>query len=196
MKHIHVIVLDDSIVVREGIHSVISRFSFVKHISVTGTPDELEIMMRRSPAHIVVINPVYLQSNLNQIIRLKNQFDQVKWIGILYSHYPGNTLNKLDGTIDIYDSLETITSKFQKWIENSNSDNSTQSKDTLTERETNVLKQLAEGMSNKEIADKLTISINTVITHRKNISQKTGIKSVSGLTIYAVVQNLISLDNF
>ena len=75
-------------------------------------------------------------------------------------------------------------------------ENTPQNRDTITERETDVLKLLAEGKSNKEIADKLNISINTVITHRKNISQKTGIKSVSGLTIYAVVQNLISLDDY
>ena len=64
----------------------------------------------------------------------------------------------------------------------------------LTDREIDVLKLLATGLANKEIADKLNISVNTVITHRKNISQKTGIKSVSGLTIYAVTQKLISID--
>ena len=91
---------------------------------------------------------------------------------------------------------EAIAAKLLKWIESGSTENSLQSKEILTERETDVLKHLADGKSNKEIADKLNISINTVITHRKNISQKTGIKSVSGLTIYAVVQNLISLDNF
>jgi DNA-binding NarL/FixJ family response regulator len=55
---------------------------------------------------------------------------------------------------------------------------------------------LAKGLTNKEIADKLNISTNTVITHRKNLSQKTGIKSVSGLTIFAVVQKLVSIDDF
>ena len=67
--------------------------------------------------------------------------------------------------------------------------------DVLSDREIDVLKILASGASNKEIADKLHISINTVITHRKNISQKTGIKTVSGLTIYAVVKKIITLDN-
>lgn len=66
----------------------------------------------------------------------------------------------------------------------------------LSERETDVLKLLTSGNSNKEIADQLNISTHTVISHRKNISQKTGIKSVSGLTIYAVVKNIITLDTY
>ena len=51
------------------------------------------------------------------------------------------------------------------------------SQEPLSERETEVLEQLVNGLSNKEIADKLNISIHTVISHRKNITQKTGIKS-------------------
>ena len=66
--------------------------------------------------------------------------------------------------------------------------------DILSGRKKDVLQLLATGLSNKEIADKLNISIHTVISHRKNITQKTGIKTVSGLTIYAVTQNLISID--
>ena len=49
-------------------------------------------------------------------------------------------------------------------------------------------------MLNKEIADKLNISLTTVITHRKNITEKLGIKSVSGLTIYAVMNGYIEAD--
>ncbi|MBK8882774.1 MAG: helix-turn-helix transcriptional regulator [Bacteroidales bacterium] len=65
----------------------------------------------------------------------------------------------------------------------------------LSERETEVLKLLSKGLSNKEIADSLNISIHTVISHRKNLTQKTGIKSQSGLTIYALSNNIISLEN-
>ena len=95
-----------------------------------------------------------------------------------------------------YNLKESLTNKLLKWIATNGDENTSQNKDTLTDREIDVLKLLAVGKSNKEIADSLNISINTVITHRKNISHKTGIKSVSGLTIYAVVQNLISLDNY
>ena len=61
----------------------------------------------------------------------------------------------------------------------------------LSKRETDVLVAVAKGMMNKEIADQMNISIHTVISHRKNITRKTGIKSVSGLTVYALLNNLI-----
>lgn len=65
----------------------------------------------------------------------------------------------------------------------------------LTERETDVLRLVAYGYSNKDIADKLFISIHTVISHRKNITEKLSIKSISGLTVYAMLNNLIDSDN-
>ncbi|MCH5217172.1 MAG: response regulator transcription factor [Muribaculaceae bacterium] len=61
----------------------------------------------------------------------------------------------------------------------------------LSQRECEVLRELAAGKTNKEIADTLCISINTVITHRKNISGKLGIHSVSGLSLYAVMNGII-----
>lgn len=64
----------------------------------------------------------------------------------------------------------------------------------LTQRETEILRQVAMGYSNKEIADSLFISIHTVITHRKNITGKLGIKSISGLTVYAIINHLIDPD--
>lgn len=68
-----------------------------------------------------------------------------------------------------------------------------QDKDELSEREKEILVNVAQGLLNKEIADRLGISINTVITHRKNITRKTGIKTVAGLTVYAILNNLIDI---
>ena len=65
----------------------------------------------------------------------------------------------------------------------------------LSMREIEVLSLVARGYINKEIADKLNISMNTVITHRKNITEKLGIKSVSGLTIYAVMRGYVEADS-
>ncbi|MCQ2350943.1 MAG: helix-turn-helix transcriptional regulator [Paludibacteraceae bacterium] len=65
----------------------------------------------------------------------------------------------------------------------------------LSAREIDVLRCLVQGLQSKEIAEKLFISTNTVITHRKNISEKTGIKSLAGLTIYAIVHSIINIDD-
>lgn len=64
----------------------------------------------------------------------------------------------------------------------------------LTAREIEVLVLVTKGFINKEIAEKLNISLTTVISHRKNITEKLGIKSVSGLTIYAVMNGYVSPD--
>ena len=65
------------------------------------------------------------------------------------------------------------------------------SRGDLSARETEVLKLIASGKINKEIADDLCISVNTVITHRKNLSAKLGIKSASGLSLYAMMNGIL-----
>ena len=64
----------------------------------------------------------------------------------------------------------------------------------LTKREVEVMKLIVKGYINKEIADKLCIGLSTVITHRKNIMEKLGLKSVSALTIYAVTHGYVSIS--
>ena len=66
----------------------------------------------------------------------------------------------------------------------------------LSEREKDVLIEVVNGLSNKEIADRLFISTNTVISHRKNIARKLNIHSSAGLTIYALVNKLVDINNF
>lgn len=66
--------------------------------------------------------------------------------------------------------------------------------DALSERERDVIISLVQGMSNKEIADHLCISVNTVITHRRNIARKLQIHSPAGLTIYAIVNGLVDIS--
>lgn len=69
------------------------------------------------------------------------------------------------------------------------------SNETLSDREKDVIVSLVQGMTNKEIADHLCISINTVITHRRNIARKLQIHSAAGLTIYAIVNNLVDISS-
>ena len=68
--------------------------------------------------------------------------------------------------------------------------------EALSAREKEILVCVAKGMLNKEIADQCNLSIHTVITHRKNITRKTGIKTTPGLTVYALLNNLIDINTF
>jgi regulator of cell morphogenesis and NO signaling len=73
--------------------------------------------------------------------------------------------------------------------------NGLNSDEALSDRERDVIVSLVQGMSNKEIADHLCISVNTVITHRRNIARKLQIHSPAGLTIYAIVNNLVDISS-
>jgi DNA-binding NarL/FixJ family response regulator len=64
----------------------------------------------------------------------------------------------------------------------------------ISERESEILKYVAQGFTNKEISDKLNISVHTVITHRKNITFKLGIKTIAGLTVYAILKGIITTE--
>ena len=70
-----------------------------------------------------------------------------------------------------------------------------QQSDALSDREKDVIIALVQGMSNKDIADHLFISVNTVITHRRNIARKLQIHSPAGLTIYAIVNGLVDISS-
>ena len=96
--------------------------------------------------------------------------------------------------INLFDAPTLICYKVNEIL---NSFLSEQARDTdteLTRREIEVLQLVTKGHSNKEIADQLFVSIHTVISHRKNISEKTGIKSASGLTMYAILKKIIDVN--
>lgn len=104
-----------------------------------------------------------------------------------------NVENKNSNNIHINDDASEIIPKIKKLIETT--EESTSLLSELSAREKDVLIQVALGFANKEIADKLFISIHTVISHRKHITDKLGIKSISGLTVYAILNKLIDTEN-
>ena len=92
-------------------------------------------------------------------------------------------INRNASEKEIVSELSTFVAKSSERIQTANE---------LSQREIEVLCEVASGLTNKEIAERLNISINTVLTHRKNISSKLGIKSVSALSVFAIMNGYIS----
>lgn len=138
---------------------------------------------------------------------------------IIIKYFPGDSLrnNQLSATLyDIYNNEEWLALHAEvedkifipaiKYLEDKSRQSDVSAKissmigknqegaDALGEREKDVIVALVQGMSNKEIAEHLCISVNTVITHRRNIARKLQIHSPAGLTIYAIVNNLINIS--
>jgi DNA-binding CsgD family transcriptional regulator len=129
-----------------------------------------------------VLHYEYYQPLRNKVIVLtQNDFENI----------PSNSslalLDMYREQSDIIDQLERIFRQRINYAEN-------QYAEELTNREIEVLKLVAQGFINKQIADVLCISTHTVISHRKNITRKLGISTVSGLTVYALINGLINSD--
>ena len=113
-------------------------------------------------------------------------------VAIIYGFIEPETLKQYHGSIHIYDDSRKIIRQLRQAMDDRTRDTEpTGESYELTDRESEILVSVAKGMTNKEIADAHHISVHTVISHRKNITRKTGIKTVSGLTVYALLNNLI-----
>ncbi|MBL4745770.1 MAG: helix-turn-helix transcriptional regulator [Flavobacteriaceae bacterium] len=126
--------------------------------------------------------------------RFFSYFKEVNILGLISSLYDRNFHNGFTGCLFLNDSSTSILIEIEKHLtikleKNRVSDN------TLSDRELDVLRLLAQGNSQKEIAEELFISIHTVVTHRKNISHKLGVKSTAALVIYAVANNIIDIND-
>ena len=138
---------------------------------------------------ILIINPTVYDN----VTELRNG-RQIAVVALLYQYVKQSRLRHFDAMIDIRDSSASILqAMLDLSVKNAGSD-AAMSNHELTRRETAVLIEVAKGYSNKEIANRLNVSVFTVTTHRKNIVRKTGIKSVAGLTVYALLNNLIDED--
>lgn len=107
---------------------------------------------------------------------------------IIITDKSSTDLNTLSSDLDETSVIERLTHILDSLSES----NKEKKQSNLSQREIDVLKLVAKGLINKEIAEQLSISFNTVLTHRKNITAKLGIKSVSGLGFYAIMNGYIS----
>ena len=164
-------------------------------MTVASVVDNVEDLQDKMIVHnpdILIINPMILGYNINVFFKNLNQnYPNINVIALVTTYLDKNILKYFKETIELTDNKQKVVNKLLN-ILNNNDDSSSQNESVeLSNREEDVLVCVAKGMTNKDISEVLNISVHTVITHRKNIVKKTGIKSVSGLTVYALLNNLV-----
>ena len=185
-----VIICEASEMISSGLAEIIDSMAQFDVVSRFDSPEHLSEKITASDANVLIIDPVLLGfHNKDFLSQLGKEHPQVIVIALVTSYLDHSMLTPYNGIIEINDTRSKIISKMNEFAQNETSKNADDVE--LSKRETDVLVAVAKGMMNKEIADQMNISIHTVISHRKNITRKTGIKSVSGLTVYALLNNLI-----
>lgn len=193
-SQLHIVLAEPSPIVQTGIVELLAKSGLSIKWYEADSLAEVQRFIKMEAINLVIINP-QLVVNLEKTLQLiRSEDEDVRWIAMVYAMFDTSLLAMFDATLHLSDSPETITSQLRRSADDDKQEESG-SRQPLSDREIDVLKLLVTGFSNKEIADKLAISTYTVISHRKNITQKTGIKSVSGLTIFAVVKGIITLGN-
>ena len=190
------IVAEKSYLVRKGIVSIINR---LENGLVIQELDSLDLIN----THLLELNPDYLVLNPNLIPQNNTQrnftikTDIAEKVIAISSVGPARKgmLSNFREVIHLNDSREEIFRKLNSIIDpQEDSSVIDPGSSELSEREKTILAEVARGLTNKEIAEKLFLSTHTVITHRKNITNKLGIKTISGLTVYAILNKLVDMS--
>lgn len=186
------LVIETSDLLFEGIATLLHQYAPTKDVvRLTDLEEMTHLNPDEAPATIL-INPSQIIHRSKLMASLKKRFPDVQWLALVYQHFAEDVLKGFDGVIDIHAPGESIAHRIAMNV--TSGEETPLISEQLSDREKDVLLLLIKGLQNKEIADQLNISIHTVISHRKNITQKTGIKSQAGLVIYAISNKLMSLE--
>ncbi len=188
-----ILIAEPSQIIVEGLQNIMHD---CPRLEVVSTADDLSMLEERVTSHhpdIVILNPCLLPYSSQMPANVIFSEDTFA-VALVYQYFEPAFLKNFDAIIDIRDTKQNILStllNLEKDGENKKGGVASDASE-LTKRERDILVLVAKGLMSKEIAEQLNISIHTVISHRKNITKKTGIKSVAGLAVYAMLNNLMT----
>ena len=187
-----IIIVEPSPMLSGGLAQYFDDIRQVSVVSQLESTDRLEEKLASFNPEILIINPLLVSFDANEAFqKLLRDFPNVVPVALVSSFIDKNILRQFKDVIEMTDSKQKVVLKIFNLLNDNNLSQEKTENVELSNREVDVLVALAKGLTNKEISDQLFISVHTVITHRKNIIRKTGIKSVSGLTVYALLNNLV-----
>ena len=195
-ENIKIAVAEPSVIVRGGIVAALKRVPKLKiqliEISSLGVVSNILSVHR---PEILVINPTFW--GVIDINKLKEEHSlpKLKCLAVLYSPVDESILKQFDDTVNIFDGIEQLSAKMERVAASLSAGEEVVGTDMLSAREKEIVSCVVKGMTNKEIANTLFLSAHTVITHRRNIARKLEIHSTAGLTVYAIVNNLVELED-
>ncbi len=191
-KTFSILLIESSEIIRTGLIGILKQ---IENIEVKATSysdiEAFKSALKRTAPDVLMINPSIQGLPSVGQIRKEFHFLSFKLVALQVALADDNAMRQFDEIINLYDTSSTIHEKINALLDNNEDDHITEQ---LSNRELEVLIWLIKGLTNKEIASKLFLSTHTVITHRKNIASKLKIHSTAGLTIYAIVNKLISLE--
>jgi len=185
-----IIIISESEIIKRGISSIV-RNNFNINVSCVNNIKDLKRFKKLTDNFFLLLLP----KDSYTLEEINKGFDESNTIDVIWLCNQLKGVYKVDEKVICLDTTQKkIVNIISTVLKNNNiPENKVVDISSLSERETDVLKLVAKGFSNKEIGEKLFISIHTVISHRKNITKKLGIKSISGLTVYALLNKLIEL---
>lgn len=191
MKY-RIIIADPSPIVLEGLCAMLQNMPEYEVVLKTDYAKTILTRVHAIAPDILIINPVMLDYNkIGNVRSIFEELPDMKIVALVYAFFESLHLKQFNGIIEITDDVKHLRTKLNDVIEASRPENEDNDPSQLSEREREILINLVKGRKSTEIAELLNISVHTVLTHRKNIMKKTGIKSISALTVYAILNNLI-----
>lgn len=188
-----ILLVEPSDIIRQGLASILQADSASFNLlAPLRDASDLPLRLPTLQPDILIINPSLLPSPPRLFLaNLQQARPSMAIVGLVYQYIDPQLLQSFKHLLDIREPRNRIARILLDSVTTSDETPNENESYELSDRENSVLLLVAQGCSSKEIADRLCISIHTVNTHRKNITRKTGIKSVAGLAVYAMLHNLI-----